>query len=497
MTDDDTGKLDPHNEVPRIVAPPDLEDEMFDRLKAGDEGAAFDPKYLAMLRSRFRQPDRWEGSIRPQLKRHGIRITALEKHLKGDGWANGKGDGGSNGDTKPGQPLTWPEPAPWPHPVDLAALLEEIVDIISRYCVISVGGARAIALWVVAAHGIQAFDLFARLCISAATKECGKSTLLNIIMQLVQRPLPTSNITAAVLFRAIDAALRSGLPPTLGIDEFDNQATGDNPDLRAIVNSGHARAFAYVLRVVGDEMEPRKFSTWAPMVVAMIGRPWPTLESRSIVVEMVRKKSSETVDRWSEARPDDLMIELCATAARWATDHADELATADPQVPAKLKNRAADNWRPLLAVAELAGGEWPRLAREAALYLSGEDDDADDDDDPFVMFLADLKTVFDAEKEPDRVRSTTIIEKFNAMEDRPWPTYNRGKQFNAHNLGKLVRRVKPTTGRRIKSATVKFKHDEFGNPIQGVIASVAAKGFYRTDFEDAFARFLSTRPPPL
>ena len=44
-------------------------------------------------------------------------------------------------------------------------------------------------------------------------------------------------------------------------------------------------------------------------------------------------------------------------------------------MPIELNDRAADNWRPLLAIADLAGGEWPQLAREAALILSGEAQD--------------------------------------------------------------------------------------------------------------------------
>jgi hypothetical protein len=45
---------------------------------------------------------------------------------------------------------------------------------------------------------------------------------------------------------------------------------------------------------------------------------------------------------------------LSRKAARWATDHAPELAAADPTMPDGIIDRVADNWRPLLAVADLA-----------------------------------------------------------------------------------------------------------------------------------------------
>ena len=39
-------------------------------------------------------------------------------------------------------------------------------------------------------------------------------------------------------------------------------------------------------------------------------------------------------------------------------------------MPKALTNRAADIWEPLLALADLAGGHWPQLARQAAEALT-------------------------------------------------------------------------------------------------------------------------------
>jgi len=46
-------------------------------------------------------------------------------------------------------------------------------------------------------------------------------------------------------------------------------------------------------------------------------------------------------------------------AARpWAADNFGKLADPDPKMP-DLNDRAADNWHPLLAIADLVGGTWP------------------------------------------------------------------------------------------------------------------------------------------
>ena len=42
---------------------------------------------------------------------------------------------------------------------------------------------------------------------------------------------------------------------------------------------------------------------------------------------------------------------------------------------AKLHDRAADNWRPLLAIADLAKGDWPVVARNAAIGLADTDEE--------------------------------------------------------------------------------------------------------------------------
>ena len=64
-------------------------------------------------------------------------------------------------------------------------------------------------------------------------------------------------------------------------------------------------------------------------------------------------------------------------ATRWCHDHADEVGRADPAVPDGIYNLQSDNWSPLLAIADKAGGDWPDRARHAAktLTMVGAGDD--------------------------------------------------------------------------------------------------------------------------
>ena len=45
------------------------------------------------------------------------------------------------------------------------------------------------------------------------------------------------------------------------------------------------------------------------------------------------------------------------------------MATVEPTMPDSITDRDAECWEPLFAVADAAGGDWPRIARIAAVGL--------------------------------------------------------------------------------------------------------------------------------
>ena len=119
------------------------------------------------------------------------------------------------GKRKPGG-LFGSEPKPWPEPVDGAEVLDALVAAFRRFLVLPDGAAEALALWVVFTHAIDASAVAPRLALLSPVPRRGKTTLLGLLIRLVRRPLPTSNVTPAVVYRVI-ARDR----PTLLIDEAD------------------------------------------------------------------------------------------------------------------------------------------------------------------------------------------------------------------------------------------------------------------------------------
>lgn len=357
---------------------------------------------------------------------------------------------------------------PAPVPIDTARLLTEIEHTINTYVVMPKASATAAALWTAVAWIFDRFDTSPLLTLTSPEKRCGKTTLLGCITALVPRPMPASNITAAALFRAVEA-----WRPTLLIDEADS-FIGNNEELRGVVNSGHTRWSAYVIRTVETKGEhtPQRFSTWCPKVVALIGKLPDTLQDRSIVIPMKRKAPGETVKKLRDPMADDGLDMLRRSLCRWAADDGGKIEAANVQMVDGLNDRAADNWRPLLAIADMAGGDWPAKARAAALALSG--DDIADTDSTRTTLLADIRSIFG---DRDRMTSDAIVARLAMMDDRRWPEWKAGKSMTKVQLARMLAPF------GITSRTIRM--DDGTTP----------KGYYRAFFDDAFARYLPSETP--
>src|SRR6185295_13807346 len=101
----------------------------------------------------------------------------------------------------------------------------------------------------------------------------------------------------------------------------------------------------------------------------------------------------------------------------WALDNADRVRAADPEIPDGIINRAADNWRPLLAIADVAGDPWPARARGA--MQRAVEVIRNDARSVGVELLADIQAVF-AELNTDRLSSARLVDELVALEGHPW-----------------------------------------------------------------------------
>ena len=247
----------------------------------------------------------------------------------------------------------------------------------------------------------------------------------------------------------------------------------NSEDLRSLLNSGHKRG-GQALRCVGDDFEPRAFNVFAPVVLAGIGGLPGTLHDRSIVTRMERAKPGEIAARF-DSRRTQRETQLCRKVARWTADNFDTLRDCEPQLPETAFNRIADNWRPLLAIAEVAGGDWPKRASEAFAKLTSTDDV--DAQGIGTTLLADIAAIFAAEG-IDRLSSAKLTESLAAIEGRPWAEWGKHrKPISTNQLAIQLRR--------------------FGISSDGIrIGGETPRGYLLDWFQEAFERYLPKPPPP-
>ena len=403
--------------------------------------------------------DRQRGAAAQWL---GIRSDTLDKLVK-----EARGD---KVETGGGKAMCFREVQPWSDPVNIGELLNELTASVQRFMSLPDHAAPAIALWVAYTYCVVSHGHIApTLAITSPEKRCGKSTLLGWLYRVVEKPMLAANITAAAIFRTIDA-----WSPTLLIDEADSFLGESGDELRGILNSGHTRDTAYVIRVAGDELEPRQFSTWGAKAVALIGKlegKYSTLADRSVEIQLRRRLPSDKVEKLRHADEEHFDL-LAAKCFRFSLDHAGAVGKARPDIPDALHDRAADNWEPLLSIADLGGERWSRLARSTALALSGGADNDASNAGLGVQLLTDLEQYFAARPAMQHHTTTDLLTYLAGIDDAPWATFAKGKGMTARHLSRLLKPygIIPQTIR--------------------VSATSTPKGYTVTDFRDAFARYL-------
>ena len=348
---------------------------------------------------------------------------------------------------------------------DGVQLLGLVHRALARYVVLpSPEAADAIVLWIAATHAVPAWNCAPRLDITSPVKRCGKSRLLDIIEATCHAPLITVNISPAALVRSI-----SQDPPTLLLDEADTvfgpKAADNHEDLRGILNAGHARNRPYIRWDVTTR-QTEDCPTFALAALAGIGALPETITDRAVVVSMRRRAPGEVVARYRDRRDGDPLRELGVHLGAWVRAHLGELGDAEPDMP--VEDRAADTWEPLIAVADLAGGDWPVRARKAAAALTAEDDT---DTSLGGRLLADLRGVF---SDAEALHGETILAALRKISEAPWGDYF-GHELNARDLARLL---KPYG---VSAVDVK-------------LAGVTKRGYRREHLHDPWTRYLPSEP---
>lgn len=363
-------------------------------------------------------------------------------------------------------------------PIDGAALLDAVCAFIARFIAFpSEHCLTAATLWAAHAHMVQRFHTTPRLALLSPEPESAKTRTLEVLALLVPDAMFCLNASPAAIFRTL-----SNKQITLLADECDTifarRGKDDaNEDLRALLNAGY-RGGATIPRCVGPRHDVQMFPVYCAVALAGLGDLPETVMSRAIVFRMRRRAPDELIEPFRSREHEPEGLALRDRLAAWVGSGssassgsvAERAGAAWPPLPDGVVDRQAEIWEPLIAVADVAGGEWPQAAREACVALAAPQGRRVS---LGVRLLADLRTIFG---DANALSTETILarlcdgEKHGLEADAPWNEMH-GRPLSVRGLASMLKRYSV-------------------NSIKVKTGGRALQGYRREHLWDAWSRYL-------
>jgi Protein of unknown function (DUF3631) len=319
---------------------------------------------------------------------------------------------------------------PWEAPVNTHEILNAVAAKFGEYVIIHDQViAPIIPLWIAFAwvHDIAAFSPI--LVFESADTGEAKSAASKMVALQTPRACILVEPTGPAFYHLIDRT-----HPTLVIDDAD-KLLPRRPDLAHIVNAGWMRGNS-IPRVDVKTNEVHRFDTFCPKVINginLLAHLAPATRTRCITIKMLPKLESEKVANHRHADRDESFVILRRKLLRWATDNMSKLDNAEPKMPEGIFSRLEENYHLMFAIADLAGGGWPKKARAAAIRLTAEHNSPSAGKNLLsIMFDLTVKrrtTLFTSEQLPQLV----------ADESDEFANYKHGRMINKYEIAILLR----------------------------------------------------------
>ncbi len=354
----------------------------------------------------------------------------------------------------------------------LPEILNAISEFLSRFMVFSnQAHPPLIALWIAHTWVKDAFEYTPYLHIKSPEKRCGKTRLIECTSLLSKDPWVVVSLTVPVLIRKIEQDC-----PTIFLDEvdtiFSRSKGGGNESLRGILNVGFQR-HAKVARCEGTKRELHNFSVFCPKVLGGIGSLPDTIADRCIPIRLERRERAEQLERFKSRDVGTTVTPLIQALENWSSEPTviAALRATRPIIPEALGDRQADICEPLLAIADMAAGEWPVTARSAILSVCTKENAGGDS--LGVRLLSDIRRVFGNRSQ---IATGELLQGLAGLDtDAPWAQWRpEGGQRNVlAAAAKVARMLSPYA---IASQTIR-------------IGEKTIKGYRREGFEEAWNRY--------
>jgi hypothetical protein len=370
-----------------------------------------------------------------------------------------------------------------------AQILNDLCKYFKRYMILSETFPAVISSWVMAAWVCNLWDRFPHIAITSPDGRCGKTRLLELLLQVCPRATLTTGISGPALYRKIQL-----YTPTLLLDEaqFLNRAGSEQAHILYEIFCGGVSKDAVISRCVGQDHEPTDFSIYCPKVICLIGKLHGVLPDRCLPISIRRKQRHEKVERCRMSIVEKEGKELAERLEEWATNETGGDGLKDIYNSLEMFNiendRLAELLLPLQAVVTLCGNakvQYPQYENLSstleryALDLEATNRQIDLQT-VGVRLLNACRQIFQTrdtkkkgEEDRDFISTHELLQELISREEEPWAEFNNsGKPINAEKLSTLLREYE-------------IEHSRGGKNRR--------RGYHRKDFLDAWNRYLPAR----
>jgi putative DNA primase/helicase len=315
-------------------------------------------------------------------------------------------------------------------------VLDDIAAFIRRYLVCDDHQLTLLTLWSACTHCYQCFFTAPYLHVASPLPQSGKSLCLSLLWDLSDAPTAFFGVPGPTLLdrllqgRSLDLVEESrSLPrfPVLLDDYQHSFGPSERQPLVSLLNSG-SDANGYFAR--GEE----DFSLFSPKAFAGNSPLPPSLAARCIPIRLRRPKPSEKFIRyWTDGDRGEFVETLRHRLRQWLDQISSALVEAarhlPPDLPPALSPGQSNCAEPLVHIADVAGGHWPRKIR-AALVAVFDLAEAG----PELQMLSDLRAIFHHSNNPEYLATSDLLSQLRALDNRPWSAWpsNSGRRLAFH-----------------------------------------------------------------
>lgn len=327
-------------------------------------------------------------------------------------------------------------PDPEPEPAPLVEIVDAIYNLLPDYLACSNQQRAILTLWIVHTYCFEIFPATPYLNIYSPEKQSGKTLCLQLLRMLCRNSwMPAGGLTAT---RLMDHIARRR--PTFLLDDWHTAfRPTETQSIIGFLNAGFAEDSRYAVRGSDDSDD---LDIYCPKAFAGSGTLPGPLADRSIPILLQRQKKSESFRIFCTGLIHPQTESIAKQLRLWFNDY-DRLRSVYKQaqviyeanVPGfSLRQKACA--LPLLTLAKLIGGKWPRranlaLRRAFDIYnrtaLSAG-----------TQLLEDIRSWFMTNRK-DKVFTVDLLEHLNALTGRPWSRDQKdrdqkGKPLNPNHL---------------------------------------------------------------